>query len=403
MTSLRILLVLNETPLPFGHALGRWYSVLLRGLVQRGHRVTAYATCANGSEIQRARDLFTAPAFDLRVYPFPEWNSVWRKFRTLRRPFSYMIHPELRRDLQAELDRGWDILHLEGIWSGWLGESCDPSKVVLNFHSLYDIDQAGQADLGWRQRIDCWLRRRAEHYLLKSFGTLLTLTPRLQEGVRIIAPRTPVHVVPLGLDIEQYPFIPLECRPKQPVITLIGSMNWYPSYSAAVRLLTRLLPAIRAQLPQVRVVIVGWQARTALRPFLSLPGVEILENVPETRPFFENSSLLLYAPERGSGMKVKVLEAFAYGVPVVTTHEGIEGIPAHDGIHAGVGDQNHQLVERALGLLKNPQRQESQRRAARALVQEHCHPRVVLDGVERCYEDMLHRQARHALQGRHAA
>jgi len=393
---LRILIVLNEAPLPFGHALGRWYSVLLRGLVERGHRVTVYATCADSQDTQRTRELFPSPVYDYRPYPFPERKTAWRKLTTLRRPFSYMIHPGLPLDLRAELDRGFDILHLEGIWSGWLGEGCNPSKVVLNFHSLYDIDQAGQPPPGWRQRIDRALRRRAEHYLLKSFGTLLTLTPRLKEGVRAIAPRTPVHVVPLGLDAEQYPFIPAESRPTQPIIGLIGSMNWYPSYSAGVRLLTRLLPAIRAKLPEVRVFIVGWHARAALRAFLSIPGVEVLENVPDTRPFFESSSLLLYAPERGSGMKVKVLEAFAYGVPVVTTSEGVEGIPAQDDIHAGICDEDAGLVERALLLLKDQSRQESQRRAARALVEQHCHPRVVLDGVQRCYEDILSRARRQA-------
>jgi glycosyltransferase involved in cell wall biosynthesis len=247
------------------------------------------------------------------------------------------------------------------------------------------------------------LRRRAEHHLLKRFGTLLTLTPRLKEGVSLIAPQTPVHVVPLGLDVEKYPFISAANRPSRPMITLIGSMNWYPSCSAAVRLLTRLLPAIRAKLPEVRVRIVGWYARTALKRFLDTPGVEILENVPDTRPFFENSSLLLYAPERGSGMKVKVLEAFAYGVPVVTTREGVEGIPAGDGVHAGISDHDAGLVERALDLLKDPARQESHRLAARVLVTEHCHPRTVLDGVERCYEDMLNRQGRRLSQGRHAA
>src|SRR5207244_3973574 len=200
MKSLRILLVLNEAPLPFGHALGRWYSVLLRGLVERGHRVTAYATCADPNDVQKALVFFPSPEFDVRPYPFPERKSLWRKLRTLRRPFSYMIHPDLRRDLCNELDRGCDVLHLEGIWSGWLGQSCDPAKVVLNFHSLYDIDQADQPVLGWRHRLDRSLRRRAEHGLLKSYGTLLTLTPRLKDGVREIAPRTPVHVVPLGMD-----------------------------------------------------------------------------------------------------------------------------------------------------------------------------------------------------------
>jgi glycosyltransferase involved in cell wall biosynthesis len=396
MKSLRILLVLNEAPLPFGHALGRWYFVLLKGLFERGHRVTAYAICANSNDLQETRELFPSPSFDLRPYPFPEWKDWWRKLATLRRPFSYVIHPELRRGLHAELDRGIDILHLEGIWSGWLGEGSNPSRVVLNFHSLYDIDQADQPHVGWRTRIDRVLRRRAEHRLLKSYGTLLTLTPRLKDAVRRIAPQTPIHVVPLGLDTQQYPFIQPERRPKLPIVSLIGSMNWYPSYSAAVRLLTRLLPKLRREIPEIRVVIVGWHARSALRPFLPISGVEVLENVPDTRLFFESSSLLLYAPERGSGMKVKVLEAFAYGVPVVTTSEGVEGIPAQDGIHAAISDEDAGLVERALDLLKDPARQESQRRAARALVEKHCHPSVVLDGVERCYEDILIRARRKA-------
>jgi glycosyltransferase involved in cell wall biosynthesis len=396
MKSLRILLVLNEAPLPFGHALGRWYSVLLKGLVERGHQVTAYATCANAKDLQETRELFPSPSFDLRPYSFPERKDWWRKLTTLRRPFSYVIHPELRRDLHTELRRRFDILHLEGIWSGWLGEGCSPSRVVLNFHNLYDIDLPRQPGLDWRNRIVRVLRRRAEHRLLKSYGTLLTLTPRLRDAVRSIAPKTPIHVVPLGLDAQQYPLIPSERRLKQPIITLIGSMSWYPSYSAAVRLLTRLLPKLRREIPEIRVVIVGWYARSALRAFLPISGVEVLENVPDVRPFFEKSSLLLYAPERGSGMKVKVLEAFAYGVPVVTTSEGVEGIPAWDGIHAGISDEDAGLVERSLDLLKNPVRQESQRRAARALVEQHCHPSVVLDGVERCYEDILARARRQA-------
>lgn len=396
MRTLRILLVLSEAPLPFGHAVGRWYSVLLRGLVERGHQVTAYATCANPEDISRAHIMFPASGFDLRPYPFPKRRSIWKKWHTLRRPYSYMIHPELCRDLRKELERGCDIFHLEGIWSGWLGHGVDPAKVVLNFHSLYDIDRPDLDGGGWRGSIHRSLRRSAEHRLLRSCGTLLTLTPRLRDGVCLIAPQTPVHVVPLGLDATRYSFIPRECRPTKPTITVIGSMNWYPSYSAAARFLTRLWPAIRKVIPESQALIVGWNARKALKDLLPQQGVEVVENVPDTRPFFEKSSLLLYAPKRGSGMKVKVLEAFAYGVPVVTTREGIEGIPARDGIHVGLSDQDAGLVERALDLLKDPDRQEIQRRAARVLVEQHCHPHVVLDAVERCYEDLLSRQRSHA-------
>ena len=88
-------------------------------------------------------------------------------------------------------------------------------------------------------------------------------------------------------------------------------------------------------------------------------------------------------------MKVKVLEAFALGVPVVTNQDGVEGIAALDGVHAGVSEDDAGLIERTLALLKNPKRQERQRRAARALLTAHCSPDVTLTGVEAVYTRLL--------------
>jgi glycosyltransferase involved in cell wall biosynthesis len=275
-----------------------------------------------------------------------------------------------------------------------LGEGCDPAKTVLNFHSLYDIDLDQCPAAGWLDRLHRVLRRKVERRLIRSCGTLLTLTPRLREAVRPIALQTPVRVVPLALDLSLYPYIPAVARPADPVIGLIGSMDWYPSRSAAVRLLTRLWPAIRQRVPDARAQVVGWGAKEALRLYLPLPGVEVAENVPDTRPYFEQVGVLLYAPERGTGMKVKVLEAFAYGVPVVTTSEGIEGLPARDGVHVGLSDDDAGLVERTVALLGNRCRQERQRLAARELLNQHCNPKVVLDGIEACYADMLGRRGR---------
>jgi hypothetical protein len=95
MRSLRVLLVLIEPPLPFGHAAGRWFYVLLKGLVQRGHRVTAFAVCGKPGEMAAARDLFPSPEYDLRLYPHPAPTAsgpraavgrLLRKARTLRKP-----------------------------------------------------------------------------------------------------------------------------------------------------------------------------------------------------------------------------------------------------------------------------------------------------------------------------
>jgi hypothetical protein len=101
--------------------------------------------------------------------------------------------------------------------------------------------------------------------------------------------------------------------------------------------------------------------------------------------------VMLYAPERGSGAKVKVLEAFALGTPVVTTSEGVEGIDALDGIHAGIDDDDAGLISRTVALLGDAGRADRQRRAARALVERHCDLAAALDGVEAAHDAILRR------------
>jgi glycosyltransferase involved in cell wall biosynthesis len=383
MIPLRVVLVMIEPPLPFGNAAARWFYVLLRELVARGHRTTAFAACSKEKEMDEARILFPAPNYDLRVYPFPRRSGLKAKLETLRRPFSYMFSPELRADLAREMTAGYDILHLESLSCGWVGLA-HPKKSVVSVHFLRTIDLA-EARVGCCQR---WLMTRAERRLLRSYSRISTLSDRLAEGVRRINPWAAVSVVPLGIDASLYPYIADDFRTTEPVVSVIGSMNWYPTHSAAVRLLTRLWPEIKRRVPDARAQVVGWQARSALKGFLGMQDVTIEEDVPDIRPYFERTGLLLYAPARGSGMKVKVLESFGFGVPVVTTSEGVEGLPAVDGVHAGVCEDDAGLIDRAVELLRDPARQNRQRAAARALLESHCGPKPTVDAIERIYDGM---------------
>jgi glycosyltransferase involved in cell wall biosynthesis len=387
MTPLRVVLVLIEPPLPFGNAAARWFYVLFRGLVERGHRVTAFAACSKPQEIARAEQLFPRPSYDLRCYLFP-CRSGWRsKLETLRRPYSYMFSSEFRHDLDAELRQGFDVLHLEPHWCGWLGLR-HADRALLNVLSLFSIDLAEVGETTWKARLYRHLMFAAEKKIVGAFPHVRTLSHRLSERVRQINPTVRDTIVPLGLDTSLYRFIPNERRMTEPVVSVIGSMQWYPTRSAAVRLLTRLWPAIKRQVPKTRLQIVGWDARRALGEYQGWPDVTIEENVPDTRPYFESTGALLYAPSRGSGMKVKVLEALAFGVPVVTTGEGVEGIPAQDGVHAGISEDDTGLIERTVRLLQDKAAQDRQRAAGRALLEAHCDPGPTLDGIEAIYEKM---------------
>jgi glycosyltransferase involved in cell wall biosynthesis len=153
-----------------------------------------------------------------------------------------------------------------------------------------------------------------------------------------------------------------------------------------MRALTRLWPAIKRQVPDARLLLVGWNARDALKAYIGEPDVVIEENVPDTQQYFEQTSVLLYAPDRCSGMKVKVLEAFAYGIPVVTTPDGVEGLPAIDGVHAGICDDDEGLVARTVNLLTNAVVRNRQRAAGRILLETHCGSSPTVDAIEFAYK-----------------
>ncbi|MGA6973014.1 MAG: glycosyltransferase family 4 protein [Candidatus Binatus sp.] len=387
MTPRRIVMAMIEPPLPFGSAAARWHYVLLKGLVERGHRVTAFATCSKPEEIERTAALFPPDRYDLRCFTFPARSGIKAKVETLRRPYSYMFSAEMRDSLERELDQGFDVLHLEHLWCGWLGFGHADSSLV-NVHSLASIDLDESSATNWHQSITNRMAFRTERRLVTEFHFLLTCSERIQKAVRAINPEASVATVPFGIEMSGYDFIPDDQRSTAPVIGLIGSMRWSPGYSAAVRLLTRLYPEIKREVPEVTVQIAGWSARSALRDFVNLPGVEIVENLADVRPFFKSLGVLLYAPIRGSGMKIKVLEAMSFGVPVVTTTEGVEGLPAEDGVHAGIADDDQGLIERTVASLRDAGRQNRQRRAARALVESHCSADKTVSAVESIYERM---------------
>ncbi|MFO0908378.1 MAG: glycosyltransferase family 4 protein [Isosphaeraceae bacterium] len=384
MNRLRVVIVMVEPPLPFGDATARWFYVLYKGLVDRGHDVTCFATYSKPASCDEARTLFPTPRFDLRLYPVSERRGLRGKLDTLRRPFSYLFSEELRSDLEATLARGYDILDLEQLWCGWLALG-HVDRTLLNVHYLLRIDQSEDHPSTWKGRAYKALGIATEARLIRRYRHIRACSPRIADAVHCLNPLADVSAVPLGIDVSLYPYIPDADRGGPPVITLIGSMHWGPSRSSAYRLLDRLWPEIHRRVPTARLRIIGWKAREALADRLDREDVEILENVPDTRPYFEATSVFVYAPGRGSGMKIKIQEAMAYGIPVVTTSEGTEGLPAVDGVHAGICDDDGGLIERTVALLGDVAAQNRQRSAARELLESVCGPGPTVDAVEALY------------------
>ncbi len=135
-----------------------------------------------------------------------------------------------------------------------------------------------------------------------------------------------------------------------PSILFQGSLNYAPNMDAADWFVREIVPRVLERVPGATVRLVG-------RP---TPGVERLEQPPRVTvvgrvadmdPELERADLVVVPLRYGSGTRVKILEAFAHRIPVVSTTIGAEGLGAVDGVHLLVADDPEAFAERCGRLL----------------------------------------------------
>jgi glycosyltransferase involved in cell wall biosynthesis len=321
----------------------------------------------------------------LSFYPLeaPAAFSLRKKWRTLQQPFSYPLTDALRRDVDAEQRKGYDVLHLEQLWSGYLAEGAD--KVLTSVHHLEKLDLDGEWHMSWRYLRSKLMMLQAEKRLLHRLDQIRATTTRLADAVRSVNAGARTHVVPIALDPDLFRFEPRDTG-DEPMIGFLANMTWNPGYVAAVRLLTEILPRVRKKVPDAGVLLGGWGAGR-LSAYAG-PGIEIVENVPDVEPYFRRLRVLAYPLPKGSGMMAKVLEAMAFGLPVATTTEGSEGFAIDNGVHGFVENDDDALAEHIVRLLADRVLRESIRRNARDLVERLYSPAPAVAQLERAYASL---------------
>ena len=385
---MRIVAVFPAAPHPFGNTDARWFHVLLSELLARDCEVSAIVASEESDEriaeakqwVARLKGDLTVHWHKLRVDSF----GLRRKWQNLVRPRSEMLQDAtLIALLGRALERDYDILHLEQMSTGWLGLGLP--RALLNVHYFDAIDRGDRPNMSLGERKALWQAKRATIQLLRGMQNVRLLTPRLKEFAESINPRGRYWVVPFALDASLYALQPLA---QEPVVGLIGSMHWEPSRSAAERLITRIWPLVKGQMPEAKLLVAGWNAAKYLERYAAQPDVTLLSDLAHSTDFFSRVAVMVYAPSQGSGMKVKVMESMAYGVPVVTTWEGVEGIDHQNGRECWVGDSDDELAQQVCRLLANADERRRMREAARTLIEERYSPRPVVDSMIAVYRQI---------------
>jgi hypothetical protein len=297
----RIIVVTPAVPHPFGDAAARWFYVLITELLARGHEVVAIAATEEPDErVSEAKQWLTKHGLSknggqltLHCHRLNvDAVALRRKWQNLVRPRSELLQDSaLTGLLQRELAKGYDVLHLEQMSTGWLGLGVQ--RALLNVLSFDVIDWAEKGNMSFRDHKALWQAQRATRYLLHGVPHVRLLSPRMKEMAESINPKGRYWIVPLALDPALYPMQP---PTREPVVGLVGSMHWEPSRSAAERLITRIWPLVKQGFPDAKLYIAGWNAAKYLQKYSTQQEFTLAENLAHPSEFFSKAAVLVYAP-----------------------------------------------------------------------------------------------------------
>ena len=202
---------------------------------------------------------------------------------------------------------------------------------------------------------------------------------------------TRVSEIPTGVNIEYFlPPVSGKERDLRPPgaadLVFVGSMDWLPNVDGVVYFVREILPLIRRRRPECTLAIVG---RTPPPKVAQLaaedPRISVSGTVPDIRPYLWGSLVSIVPLRIGGGTRLKIYEAMAAKIPVVSTTIGAEGLTVNPPIDIRIADRPEDFAGRCIELLEN--REERTRLADAAW--EMVNSQFSWEQVSRCFERIM--------------
>ena len=159
-----------------------------------------------------------------------------------------------------------------------------------------------------------------------------------------------VRAVPTGVDLDYFR-PPAQSRPAADFVFL-GSMDWMPNIDGAKWFTREVLPLIRKHRPECSLAIVGRKPSVAIRRLAAQdPRIAVTGTVSDVRPYLWGSAVSVVPLRIGGGTRLKIYEAMAARIPVVSTTVGAEGLDVRDGENILLADSPRDFADHCLSLL----------------------------------------------------
>jgi glycosyltransferase involved in cell wall biosynthesis len=236
---------------------------------------------------------------------------------------------------------------------------------------------------------------RYEATAMRDCDLVLAVADEDRATLCALAPGACIGVVPNGVDTTFFSRAAIDreragtLQFAAPTLVFSGTLDFRPNVDAVTWFAREVLPRLRAQLPQLRLLVVGKRPAPALRQLADTGAVVLTGEVADARPFIAGAAVYVVPMRIGGGVRLKLLEALALEVPVVSTAMGAEGVAGlRAGEHCLLADDPAGFAAAILRLLGDAALGPRLGAAGRALVCERYDWRAIIPRLEALYADL---------------
>ncbi len=298
---------------------------------------------------------------------------------------------EMSRVVKRKLAEGCDAVHCEHLNMAQYAPSDRDVVKVLDMHNIESEIMLRYSDAIWDPfrktfaRITAHKLARYEKECVKRFDACIAVSRRDAEYLRAACPNS--IVVDNGVDLDLFDF--RRDTVDEPRLVYSGWMKYHANDDAARYFCSEIFPLIRKKIPETTFSIVGKEPSEDVVRLGKMDGVEVTGAVPDVRPYVYGASVYVVPLRVGGGTRLKILEAMAAGVPVVSTSVGCEGLDVVPDRHLLVADTPDKFAEKTVRLLEDRELGCRLALEGRALVEKRYGWNVVCNKLVDLYDSLL--------------
>ena len=392
---MKILLLTQVVPFPpdSGPKV-KTYNVL-RYLARR-HELHVASFVRSPAEVEQAQSLsgFCASVTTVPLHRSAVADAAYllRSLAT-RRPFLVeRDNSSAMRELVQRLvaKQSFDAVHADQISMAQFAlEARVPLRVLDEHNAVWTIVRRAATRERGPRRLAAeleWRKMRAyEGAVCRQFTVTTVVSEEDRDFLEMAAGvRFPSAIIPITVDTAALHLVPRHSHAHD--VVSIATMFYPPNVEGVHWFSTQVFPLIRRLVGDATFVIVGSRPPEEIRRLAHAgSGIVVTGYVADLQPVLERAGVLVVPVHSGSGMRVKILEAFARGIPVVSTTVGVEGIAAQPGEHLLIGDSPSEFAQAVARVLLDEGLARSLVIAARRLVENRYDPGVALAGLDAIY------------------